>query len=847
LSDQRQDDPVDADRRAPLRVEHPAYVIYTSGSTGRPKGVAVSHVGMASFAAAEIDHFGVRPGDRVLQFSSPSFDASVLELCMSLPAGAELVVPPRGPLLGEVLGDVLARHRITHALIPPVALTTVPDVELPRFRSLIVGGDACTAELVDRWAPGRQMVNAYGPTESTVVSTWSESLSPGGVPPIGRPIWNTRAYVLDAALCPVPTGVSGELYVAGRGLARGYLHRPGLTADRFVANPFGVPGSRMYRTGDLVRWRADGQLEFVGRADHQVKIRGFRIEPGEIESRLRQHPGVGAAVVIAREDQPGLKRLVAYVVPANGRAPERRELRAMLSGSLPDYMVPSAFVTLRRLPLSPNGKLDRSQLPAPVVERQASGTYRAPVTDAERALAEIWSEVLGIDQIGVDDDFLELGGNSVLSMRVLSRVRDRLGCAPPARALFDAGTVARLAALLPDDVTDRTDGTTTGGIERIPRVSGTCAQPLSSGQQRLWFLDDVTGGGTEYNTGFGLRLFGQLDRAALHAALLAITDRHESLRTTFETVDGRGVQLIAQTGEVPLRTVDLAAFPHSQRDDALERTLRAELLSPFDLRSGPLTRALLVRLSAAEHVLMLCQHHIVTDGWSVAVLADELVDYYEAAADGSTVELPPLPVQYADYASWQRERLSGQEIGGQLAYWEAALADLEPMELPTDRPRPPVRTSVGAVHRRDLPASLVRPLRRLGRRHGATLFMTLTAAAQVLLSRYAHQRDIAVGTATAGRPRSELEGVTGFFVNTLVLRSWLDQELGFSEFLCQVRETVLQAFAHDEVPFDRLVEHLQPERDPSRSPLVQAMVILQEGTLAPRDAGALHVEEHDLP
>lgn len=840
LSQQGENDPDDADRRAPLSVEHPAYVIYTSGSTGRPKGVAVSHVGMASFAAAEIDHFEVRPGDRILQFSSPSFDASVLELCMSLPAGATLVVPPRGPLLGEVLGDVLARQQITHSLIPPVALATVPDIELPRFRSLIVGGDACTAELVDRWAPGRQMVNAYGPTESTVVSTWSESLVPGGIPPIGRPIWNTRVYVLDEGLRPVPVGVPGELYVAGRGLARGYLQRPGLTADRFVANPFGAPGSRMYRTGDLVRWRG-GQLEFVGRADHQVKIRGFRIEPGEIETRLRQHPAVGDAVVIAREDQPGLKRLVAYVVPANGTQPQRSELRAMLSGALPDYMVPSAFVTLERLPLSPNGKLDRRQLPAPVAERRDTGTYRAPATDTERALAEIWSAVLGIhiDQVGVDDDFLDLGGNSVLSMRVLARVRGQLGYEPPARSVFDAGTIARLAALLPYGVA--------GDIERIPSVSRRCAIPLSSGQQRLWFLDDVTGGGTEYNTGFALRMSGELDMVALRSALRALADRHESLRTTFESVDGRGMQIVDEIGDVPLQVVDLSAFPHFQRDDALERTLRAELRGPFDLRSGPLSRALLARLGSTEHVLMLCQHHIITDGWSVAVLANELVQHYDAATKGSTVELAPLPVQYADYATWQRERLSGPEIGEQLAYWEHVLADLEPVELPTDRPRPAVRTSVGAVHRRDLPASLVRPLRRVGRAHGATLFMTLAAATQVLLSRYTHQRDVAVGTASAGRPRSELEGVTGFFVNTLVLRSWPDQELCFSEFLGQMRETVLEAFAHEDVPFDRLVEQLQPERDPSRTPLVQAMVILQEQMLAPTDAGALHVEEHDLP
>jgi len=361
--------PSDADRRSPLRLEHPAYVIYTSGSTGRPKGVVVSHAGLASFSAAEVERYAVRPGDRILQFSSPSFDASVLELCMSLLAGAALVVPPPGPLLGEQLAEVLAEGRVSHALIPPVALDTVPEQAaergLPEFRTVIVGGDACTAELVERWAPGRRMINSYGPTEATVVSTWTQPLAPGGTPPIGRPIWNTQVYVLDRALRPVPVGVPGELYVSGVGLARGYLGRPGLTAQRFVANPFGGPGARMYRTGDIVRWTVTGELEFAGRADDQVKIRGFRIEPGEVETRLRRHPDVGHAVVVAREDRPGVKRLVAYVVPAGGTAPDPGDLRSLLAAALPDYMVPSAFVTLDALPMSPNGKLDKGALPAP--------------------------------------------------------------------------------------------------------------------------------------------------------------------------------------------------------------------------------------------------------------------------------------------------------------------------------------------------------------------------------------------------------------------------------------------------------------------------------------------------
>jgi amino acid adenylation domain-containing protein len=547
--------PTDADRRRPLRLANPAYVIYTSGSTGRPKGVVVSHAGLASFSAAEVDHFAVAPEDRVLQFSSPSFDASVLELCMSLPAGAALVVPPPGPLLGDALTEVLTQHEVTHALIPPVALATVPDgvaeTGVPHFRGVIVGGEACTAELVARWAPGRRMINAYGPTESTVVSTWSRPLAPGGTPPIGRPIWNTHVYVLDAALRPVPVGIAGELYVGGGGLARGYLNRPGLTAERFVANPFGEPGSRMYRTGDVVRWSAGGELAFVGRADDQVKIRGFRVEPGEIEARLRQHPRVGDAVVMARGDRRGHRRLVAYVVPAPGSAaPSTAALRELLAQTLPAYMVPSAFVTLDALPLSPNGKLDRQALPEPAEVAPGSG-YVAPRTEAERGLAAIWADVLGREQVGAEDDFFELGGDSILSFRILSRIRAAFGVALSARAVFDARTIAGLAGLLPEQPgSDRG-----GGIAPVRRG---WPLPLSGAQQRLWFLDDLSSGGTEYNTGIGLRLSGRLHRDALRSALDALARRHESLRTTFDTVDGGGVQVVAARGELPLRVVDLS-------------------------------------------------------------------------------------------------------------------------------------------------------------------------------------------------------------------------------------------------------------------------------------------------
>jgi amino acid adenylation domain-containing protein/non-ribosomal peptide synthase protein (TIGR01720 family) len=803
------DDPVGTDR-----VDHPAYVIFTSGSTGRPKGVVVTHSGLASFSAAEIERYQVRPGDRVLAFSSPSFDASVLELCMSLPAGAALVIPPPGPLVGERLADVLAARRITHALIPPVALATVPTVPLPDLRTLIVGGDACTPDLVRRWAPGRRMINSYGPTESTVVATWSDPLVPGGVPPIGRPIRDTSVHVLDDDLTPAPVG---ELYIAGIGLARGYLNRPGLTADRFVANPF-EHGTRMYRTGDVVRWTPAGELEFVGRADHQVKIRGFRIEPGEIAEALRRHPDVTDAVVVAREDRPGVKRLVGYVT-GTGTA----DLRAHLAQSLPAHMVPAAIVRLEVFPLGPNGKLDRDALPAPDWSTVRRSRHVPPRTDAERVLAELFEDLLGVPGIGIHDDFFELGGDSIVSARLLARVRTSFDVDLSPRVAFDARTVAGLAELLPP----RARASKSDRIQPS-HVSGPA--PIAPAQRRLWFLHDLTGGDTEYNTGIALRLTGSLDRRALQRALDELVARHEPLRTTFDLVGGEVVQLVAATGTLVPQEVD-------HYDDVFAD----ELERPFDLRRGPLTRVTLVRMSADEHVLLLCQHHIVTDGWSIGVLVDELTTVY---AGGS---LPAPAIQYADFAHWQRDRLDGRLRDRQLAYWRRKLAGIAPLELPTDRPRPQVRTTEGAIRRHNLPADLVSRLTELGRQRGATLFMTLTAAVQVLLARHSNQRDIAVGTVVSGRDHAELERLTGFFVNTLVLRSWVNPAQSWPDFLADVRETTLEAFAYADVPFDQVVEDVRPDRDPSRTPLAQVLVVSQNEMVRPTRSGGLTVTEHDLP
>ncbi|MBY8849756.1 amino acid adenylation domain-containing protein, partial [Saccharothrix sp. MB29] len=779
--------------RRPVHPANPAYVIYTSGSTGRPKGVVVTHRGLPAFAAAEVEHFDVRPGDRVLQFSSPSFDASVLELCMALPAGAALVVPPPGPLLGDQLADVVEQFGVTHALIPPVALATVPVRALPTFRTVIVGGDASSAELVAAWAPGRRMINAYGPTESTVVTSWSGPLEPGGTPPIGRPIPGTEVRVLDDRLRPV---AQGELYVTGVGLARGYLGRPGLTAQRFVADPFGEPGARMYRTGDVVRTRDDGQLEFVGRADHQVKIRGFRVEPGEVEALLRTHPAVDQALVVAR-DEP--KRLVAYVV---GRGTDG--LREHLAATLPDYMVPSAFVALDAFPLSPNGKLDRAALPAPVVGEVPEG-FVEPRTPAEHRVAGVWSDVLGTPLVGALDDFFALGGDSILAVRALARLGGL-----PVRTMFEHRTVAALAEVLPEH-----EGAP------IPRVPRDRPLPLSPAQRRLFSLD----GTAEQNTAVGLRLTGPLDVPRLAAALDALAARHDALRTTFDVAGDEPVQVVADHGTIPLRVLP---GPADGADDL-------GLAEPFDLRRGPLTRAVLAPVGPDEHLLVLVQHHIVTDGWSVQVLVEELAELYAGRSPADPA------VQYPDFAVWDRANPEGD-----LAHWRERLAGLESLDLPTDRPRPALRTTAGAVLRRPLPADLVERLTGVGRAHEAAQFMTLTAAVQLLLAARTGQRDVAVGTVSSGRDRADLERAVGFFVRTLVLRSWVEPDLPFTAFLDQVRDTALAAFAHDDVPFDRVVEAVGAPRDPSRTPLFDVMVVLQNAGRALPALPGLRVEEHPL-
>jgi len=806
---------------APSRATHAdslAYTIYTSGSTGVPKGVALSHSGVGSLATSQIERFAVVRGSRVLQFASPSFDAAFWECCMALLSGSCLVLADAAALApGDALLDTLRRHRITHVTLPPAALAVMTPEHLPDCAQLIVAGDSCPPAQVERWSHGRRMFNAYGPTETTVCATIGDPLSGPVSPPIGRPITNAQVYVLDAGLRPVPVGVPGELYLAGHGLARGYLNRAALTAARFVANPF-AHGTRMYRSGDLARWQADGQLEFLGRVDHQVKIRGFRIELGEIEAALARLPGVSQSVALARLDHRGEKLLVGYVVAQEDAVLDAATLRQAIAATLPDYMVPSAIVILPAMPLTPNGKLDRKMLPAPEFKQAQS---RVPRTQQERVLAALFAEVLGLDSVGIDDNFFDLGGHSLLATRVVSRIRAALDVELSIRALFEHPTVASLAAQL--DAAER---------GRAPLQAGPRPErlPLSYAQQRLWFIHQLEGSNGTYNIPLALRLTGKLDRGALVAALHDLLARHEVLRTVIAEADGVSYQRILAADE--------AAPAFDERDvveSDLAQTLAQLASEGFDLGNALPLRAHLLRLEDGDNVLLLVMHHIASDGWSLAPLLRDFGAAYSARATGQAPTFNTLPVQYADYALWQRTLLGDEQdtdslFAHQSGYWLRTLDDIpEQINLPTDRPRPPVASYRGdAVHFR-VDAEIHQGLLALARDHNATLFMVLHAAFAVLLSKLGAGDDIVVGTPIAGRTDEALDELVGFFVNTLVLRADLGGNPSFHALLERIRDADLAAYAHQDLPFERLVELLNPVRSLSHQPLFQVMFDLQNG------------------
>ena len=838
-----------------LAQSHPAYVIYTSGSTGRPKGVLVPHRGVANLLQAQADLFAVSPDSRVLQFASFSFDACVFEWLMALSHGASLHMPAPGVvLIGDALESFVAQAGITHALLPPVVLSALPETAtLPGLRVLISGGEAMPQALVQRWAPGRALFNAYGPTEDSVVSTvhrCDPAADTGASVPIGRGLPNHRTYVLDAHRRTVPTGVPGELYVGGVGVALGYLNRPELTAERFIdgrlIDSMFIAGERLYRTGDLVRRRADGALDYLGRNDFQVKIRGYRIELGEIEARLAALPAVQDAVVLARQDAAGQPaRLVAYYRCAQTGEVTAETLRAALQAGLPEYMVPSAYVEMAQWPLTANGKLDRKALPAPDADAYAGrAAYEAPATQMEIAMADLWTELLGVERVGRHDNFFALGGHSLLGVRLVMRVRRQLGLdiapntlfASPTLVGFSAHAAARQALVQGGLVQDVRMHDT---IPRVPR-----GETLAShAQQRLWFLSRMGGAIDAYHIARAVELRGDLDEAALRWALDRLIARHESLRTTFGMVDGALHQRIGPPTAFALETHDLSGLGAAAQAAALQSLQQDETAAPFDLERGPLLRGGLIRLDASRRVLLLTMHHIVSDGWSMAIFARELEALYASRRAGGEDPLPALPVQYADYAAWQRARLQGEHLAQEGDYWREALRGAPSLlTLPTDHRRPPDQDYRGALLDVHLDAALTQRLKKLALRHGATLYMTLLAAWSVVLSRLSGQTDVVVGTPVANRDRGEIEDLIGFFVNTLPVRLTLDDAptvaaLTVADLIAQAKDRVLQAQAHQDLPFEQVVELVNPTRSLGHSPIFQAMFAWQNNA-----SDALHFE-----
>ncbi|HEY0604990.1 MAG TPA: non-ribosomal peptide synthase/polyketide synthase, partial [Herpetosiphonaceae bacterium] len=850
-----------------------AYVIYTSGSTGTPKGVSVAHAALVEHSVGIAQLYELSPQDRMLQFASPSFDASIDQILAPLISGACVVLRSSELWSPDEFTQVILQKGITVFNLPPVYyrawMLALAEAETPfpqQLRMIIIGGEAFPVDIARLWQRldhgATRLINGYGPTEAVVTATLYDLDAAGdthgflGSVPIGRTIVGRTAYVLDPAGAQVPIGVPGELYLGGSLLARGYLNRPDVTAERFVPDPFsggfhGAGGARLYRTGDRARYLADGNIEFLGRLDDQVKLRGFRIELGEIEAVLRQHPAVHEAVVVVREDQPSAggqadQRLVAYVIhetvgqdqstdePVVAASPP--DLRAYLQAKLPDYMVPTAVVVLQALPLTTSGKLDRKALPVPELARAEDG-FVAPRTPTEELIAGVWAAVLGVEQISIHDNFFALGGHSLLATQVVARLRHLLQRDLPLRRLFESPTIATFAAQIGSD-----SATQDLPLVAVPR-DGT-PLPLSFAQQRLWYLDQLYPHTALYSVPLAIRLHGPLDHAALEHSLSRLVARHEVLRTTFAYDPLHAApdpyQQIAPPRPVP---VPVIALPADLDETTLREMVQAEVMQPFDLRQGPLLRATLFQRSPSDQILALVLHHAIVDGWSQAVLLRELTTVYHSFRQGTAVDLAPLPVQYADYAVWQRQWLDERSEGGvldqQLRYWRTQLAGLAPLDLPTDYPRSATLSHRGAVTGFHISPALAADVTRLSQQQGTTLFMTLLAAFQTLLARWSGQTDIAVGTPIAGRVRPELEGLIGLFVNTLVLRTNLSGAPSFAELLAQVRTMALDAYAHQDLPFELLVEQLQPERDLSRTPLFQVMFVLQN---APR----LRVERGDL-
>ncbi|MDZ8087685.1 MAG: amino acid adenylation domain-containing protein [Nostoc sp. DedQUE12b] len=809
------------------------YVIYTSGSTGQPKGVMIPHRGICNQLHWKQTTFGLTHADKVLLTISFSFDPSVWQIFWPLCFGGQLFIArPGGHQDTAYLVKVITEQQITVlALVPSILRVLLEErgIENCRFiKHITCGGEALPGELIERFFAqlnlDNVLHNCYGPTEASIDTTfWSCQRGTNyAIAPIGRPITNAEIHILDDNLQPVPVGESGELHIGGIGLARGYLNRPELTTEKFIFNPFSSePGARLYKTGDLARYLSDGNIEFLGRIDHQVKIRGFRIELGEIEAILAQHPALTQTLVIAREDVSGDKRLVAYIVASPEQILSQAELRRFLEARLPEYMVPAFFVFLDTLPLNPNGKIDRRALPAPdTSDIKLSTNFVPPQNSIEIVLAGIWAKVLCLEQVGIHDNFFELGGHSLLATQVMSRVRQAFQIEIPLQLLFENPTIATLAQAMPTATRSRNAQNQTPENDpqnqTIPQIANRKSAPLSFAQQRVWFLEQLEPNSAAYIVSNAQRLTGKLNVGVLQKSLDAIVVHHEALRTNFITSpDGSPIQVIGTPRPVELKIIKVTK-------DQVEFLLNQEVQRPFNLESDLMLRATLLQVDEQEHILLLMMHHIASDGWSIGILWQQLIALYKTFLSNKPSPLAKLPIQYADFAVWQHQWLSGEVLSSQINYWKTQLAGANTvLELPTDRPRPPVQTYQGAAESLMLPQTLSASLTELSHQEGVTLFMTLLAAFGTILHRYTGQEDILIGSPIAGRNRSEIEELIGFFINTVVLRTDFADNPSFRSVLNRVRQMALAAYAHQDMPFEKLVEELQPERDTSRNPLFQ--------------------------
>ena len=840
IAQYRDDNPVGG-----ARADQVAYLLYTSGSTGQPKGVLGVHRATLNALAWMWQAYSFAAHEVCCQKTPISFGDSIQELLGPLLRGIRTVLIP-----DAVLKDLprfvhtLARHRVTRLILVPSLLRTLLDTvsdlqdRLPNLTLWFTGGEALSSDLWQRFReclPHCHLVNLYGASEASDDTTWYDlSLAPHELAcvPIGRPIANTQVYVLDPHLQPVPIGIPGELYVGGASLTRGYLHHPELTAERFIPHPLSYePGARLYKTGDLVRYQSDGHLEYIGRLDHQVKLRGIRIELGEIEAALAQHPAVRETVVIVREDRPGALHLVAYIVPAQEPAPTHRELRRFLETQLPAAMVPSVFVMLETLPLTPSGKVDRRGLPEPNPSRAAlEDEYVAPRTPVEQQVAIIWRHLLGLERVGIHDNFFELGGHSLLAMQIVSRVRDATHVEVSLLHFFETPTVAGLVAII--EAGERTaQGLETPALVPIPREG---MLPASIAQEHFWVFDQLFPALPLFNIPYVVRLTGVLKVEALEQSFTAIIERHEALRTTFASVDGQLVQVIAPTLHMRLTVRDLRELPETERENAAQRLIQEESQRPFDLERGPLLRGCLLRLGEQEYCLLITLHHIISDGWSVGVLMRELAIVYDAFTTGKPSPLPALPIQYADFSSWQRQWRRSTMMEAQLTYWQEQLhAPWPEFALPTDHPREAAFYVRTARQSCALPSALYEALMHLSQQEGSTLFMTCMAAFKILLCGYTGQEDLCVATLVANRTRQETEGLIGLVVNTIILRTNLSGNLLGREVLQRVRATMLAAYAHQDLPFEEVMRALEREHNRQRAALSQVMVVWHNAMLWP--------------